>query len=545
MFSGDLSFEIVLPLIGAAFTASFGLYVWAKAPRSMLNVLFLAFSAAISLWLYGTFQMFINRYDPEAAVFWDRFVYIGVVFVPSLMHHFSLVVTKNIGQRKLLALNYLYSLFFLGLSWTPYFVDGLNVFPRLVHSRAMIGHHIFLLIFFIAASMMFVNLYNFYKKTKDQSLRHATVITGTAFLNILLIGGTAYLPAYGIDIGYPFSYFSGIIFVVLLSISITKFQLLSTRIMVAEMFVFITSLLFFSYVISLKDVGEIIFGIIVFSLFLYFGMSMVRAMSKEIAQREKVQALMNDLAQANDKLKELDAMKSEFVSVASHQLRTPLSVIKGYLSLIDEGAYGKVVPKMGRIHHHIFEMNERMIGMVNNLLNISRIERNKISYTCTTIDIGAITREIVRNMKLGQKKKIDIHIGIIEKLNKPCYADPEKVREVLGNMIDNAIKYTTEGEVEVSIRHAPKNDEVMVTVRDTGMGMSPEDIKNVFTKFFRAKNTEHQTGTGIGLFVCERFVRAMGGKIWVEASAPGKGTTMAFTLPTSAKSDCVESEQLA
>lgn len=535
-----VNFETILPLIGAIFSFSFGVFVWLKSPKTDVNILFLAFCIAITYWLFGTFEMFLHRDNVEAAIFWDRFVYLGVVFVPSIMHHFSLAITGNKGQRGLLWTSYAFSFIFLIVSRTRYFVDGLNVFPSLVHSRAQIGHHIFLVLFFFYASIMFVNFYRHYKKKSDSRTRNVLLLSSAAFLNILIIGGTAYLPAYGIDIGYPFSYFSGIFFVILLSVAVTEYQALSSRIIVAEMSTFLVSLIFAANIVLSQSVGQAAFFVVSLAVFVYYGSETVRAMNEEIKRRKELQDLTLQLREANEHLKETDKLKSEFISIASHQLRTPISVIKGYVALMLEGAYGPISGPLREKMESMNMMNERLVQMINNMLNVSRIEKNRIDYSCATLDVTPILRGIAEELAYkARQKSIAIEVDAPNALM--AFIDGEKVQEVLSNLIDNAIKYSVSGTIRVSARRRAKEKDILVSVADQGIGMSVDAAAHVFQKFYRANDpaVTREPGTGLGLYICGIFLRGMGGDIWVEKTAPGKGTEIAFLLPTKPSQQCV------
>ncbi len=542
----NVNFETILPLIGAVFSFSFGVFIWLKSPKTDVNILFLAFCIAITYWLYGTFEMFLHRDDVGQAIMWDRFVYLGVVFVPSLMHHFSLAVTGNKGQRALLWTSYAFSFSFLLISRTKYFVDGLNVFPSLVHSRAQIGHHVFLVLFFFYASIMFVNFYRHYRKNADRRVRNTLLLSSAAFLNILLIGGTAYLPAYGIDIGYPFSYFSGLFFVILLSVAVTEYQALSTRVIVAEMSTFLVSLIFAANIVLSQSGGQMAFFVVSLAVFMYYGFETVRAMREEIRRGQELQALTLQLREANDHLKEADKLKSEFISIASHQLRTPITVIKGYISLMLEGTYGPVGGALKEKIESMNMMNERLVQMINNMLNVSRIERNRIEFSCTKIDLIPLVREVVDEMSFkASQKGLRLETAVPDGEPLEAFIDSEKLQEVLTNLVDNAIKYTPSGSVTVAVRRLRKKQEILVTVADTGLGMDKETAGHMFQKFFRSKNPDvvREAGTGLGLYICAMFVRGMGGDIWVDKTAPGKGTVVAFRLPTEAGGQCLPKDR--
>lgn len=543
MLSPDIHFDTLLPLIGAIFSFSFGIFVWLKSPRNTLNWIFLAFCIAITYWLFGTFEMNLNRGDIAAAVFWDRFVYLGVVFVPSLMHHFSLAITGNKGQRKLLIFGYIYSFVFLAVSRTEYFVSGLNVFPNLVHSQAQIGHHIFLGIFFPLASLMFYNLWTAYQRSEDKRLRSALLLTGLGYASILLIGGTAYLPAYGIDIGYPFSYFSGILFVAFLASAIAEFQLFSKRVLVAEMFVFLTALILTANLLIARETGELVFSLFILGVFLRFGPMTVGVLNKEIAQGRELKILASALEKANVHLKEMDEAKTEFISIASHQLRTPVSVIKGYLSLMQEGAYGPLPKPIADKIDQMYVTNERLVHLINNILNMSRIEKNRLEFHCGRTDLDTIIKEVVFELALkAREKSITLEYVPPAAALPTVIADAEKVHEVIVNLLDNAIKYTPNGSIVVRVgkQNDGGKDWILVTVTDTGSGISAENRKRLFEKFYRADTpgTPWQTGTGLGLFICRRFMEAMGGKIELIESVSGQGSVFGVWLPIDPGGEC-------
>lgn len=238
------------------------------------------------------------------------------------------------------------------------------------------------------------------------------------------------------------------------------------------------------------------------------------------------------LKQANIRLKELDSLKTEFLSIASHQLRTPLSVNKGYLSMVLDGSYGNVNKKISGVVSKIMNSNESLVQLVNHLLNVTRIESGRIQLIIEPVDLYAITNDIIDFLSLKAKEKgltlaFDTAPG-----HYVVQADKEKLKEVVTNLVENAIKYTERGEVHVSL--AREQGLVRFTVTDTGIGMTQEDISHLFEKFSRGKQGQlHQiSGTGLGLFVCKKLVELMHGGIEASSGGPDKGSTMSFWLPT-------------
>lgn len=233
------------------------------------------------------------------------------------------------------------------------------------------------------------------------------------------------------------------------------------------------------------------------------------------------------------KEKEVERMKSEFVSVASHQLRTPLSAIKWFIEMLINGDAGEINMEQMSYLTQAFETNEHMIDLVNSLLNISRIESGRLAIDPETTDIIKLTEEAFNEVSViaaEKKQKIEL---VKPKVKIPLVmTDPRLLRQIIQNLISNAIKYTPEkGKIILTISKIDKNF-VQFDIRDNGLGIPVHQQDKLFQKFFRADNviqTETE-GTGLGLYVCKSLVEMLGGKIWFE-SQEDKGTTFSFTLP--------------
>lgn len=217
------------PLISAVFVFFLGLAVFLKSPKNRLNFTFALHALVISLWLFGTFMMFVNMNDVNSAIFWDRFIYGAVVFIPAFMYHFCLAL---IGKKAdfWLVLAYVLSLFFLVISRTDYFVSDVFYYKWGVHTKAQLFHHFFLLYFSFYVVFWFFKVYFYYRKVESSILKYQIKYFFTAFLILFSIGPTAYLPAYGISI-YPFSYLSGLLFSGIIAYAILRYRLMDMRIL--------------------------------------------------------------------------------------------------------------------------------------------------------------------------------------------------------------------------------------------------------------------------------------------------------------------------
>ncbi len=247
-----------LPLISAVFVLSLGIFVFLKNKKSKLNIIFFLLSISFIVWFFSTFMMFISQTDKQA-VFWDRTVYLGVIFIPILMYHFSLVFSKAKNNKKLY-LGYLLTFIFVILSRTDYFVAGLFKYEWGVHTKAMLLHHFFLIYFSTYLFFFYYNIYKHYRKTKIGIERNQAKYIFIAFL-VLLSGSLAYLPAYGVGI-YPFAYLSGMVFVVILAYAILKYRLMDIRIVAKKSTVFTTLVMIITaaYVLAAFLLSWVIFG---------------------------------------------------------------------------------------------------------------------------------------------------------------------------------------------------------------------------------------------------------------------------------------------
>jgi len=255
--------------------------------------------------------------------------------------------------------------------------------------------------------------------------------------------------------------------------------------------------------------------------------------SKEV---QDVFGTLNDLASHLEETKErtglINRMKSEFLSITAHQLRTPLSALKWVIRMLVEGDMGELTKQQKELLEKGYTANERMITLVNDLLDVVRIEEGRFDYKFETGSLVGMIEDIVNDVKIIAEKK-----GVELSLHKPSHDfpdaifDPARLRLGVTNIIENAIQYTpSKGRVDIEI--TLKDEETLMLVRDTGIGIPKSDISRVFSKFFRSKNAilTQPNGSGLGLFIAKNVIEKHGGKIWVE-SEEGKGTTVFFTLP--------------
>lgn len=326
--------------------------------------------------------------------------------------------------------------------------------------------------------------------------------------------------------------FGMLVFLALLVIMIVKYEAFNIKILAAQALMGGFIVLIGAEYFFVSSTTGLVLTTITFLLAIVFAYFLIRSVQQEVKRKEELQEISDRLAVANAELHRLDVAKSEFISIASHQLRTPLTAIKGFVSLLLEGAYGKVEPAVGDTLNKVYLANARLMNLVENLLNISRIEAGRIQYQFAPTKIEDLLNELRDLFLLATHEKgLDLRFNFPTQPLPILSVDGAKIREVISNVIDNAIKYTEKGGISVTAK--ADATKVIITVEDTGVGIDPDDLPHLFKKFERGKNAAqvNVSSTGLGLYVGKSFIEAHGGTIRAESKGKGKGAQFVLELP--------------
>jgi len=246
---------------------------------------------------------------------------------------------------------------------------------------------------------------------------------------------------------------------------------------------------------------------------------------------QEIQEKNQQLEVANQKLTDLDRLKSDFVSNVSHELRTPLTAIKGAVDLVLREVPGPLTEKQIHYLTRVRSNTQHLAGLINDLLDLSKIEEGKIGLQAERVSLGGLVHEVLETLRpIAAEKSIELAVTLEPSVL--VWADRDKVTQILTNLIGNAIKFTpVHGNVKVS--SMSKGDGyIRLSVSDTGPGILADEHERIFNKFYQiAENGGPKPkGTGLGLAISRTLVELHGGKIWVD-SEPGHGSTFYFTLP--------------
>ncbi len=323
---------------------------------------------------------------------------------------------------------------------------------------------------------------------------------------------------------YEFGDYSTIVFFSLLSYATVRHNIFGFKVAFTSFLaLFLGSFLVVNALIFSPSLSQKITNVIVFILYVPFGYLLVRSVKVEIEQKEK-------LVQLSEKLKELDSQKNEFISMAAHELRSPLTGIKGYVSMILEGDTGEIPKKARDFLVDIKNINDRLIRLVNNMLNVSRIEEGRMVYQIEREHLSRLVQAVFNQFKPeAERKGLRFELTIEKGVKDLVEVDTDKIQEVIGNLLSNAIKYTEEGFVKVALLQ--KGNNIVFEVSDSGPGISAEEQKKLFQKFHRVEtNVGKTTGTGLGLYISRLLIEKFNGKIGVNSKV-GVGSTFWFELP--------------
>ncbi|NLI01116.1 MAG: HAMP domain-containing histidine kinase [Chthonomonadales bacterium] len=243
-------------------------------------------------------------------------------------------------------------------------------------------------------------------------------------------------------------------------------------------------------------------------------------------------ALQRDLARQKARLERLNELKDEFLGMAAHDLRMPLTAVVMYATFLEEDAGDRLTPEMRRFLQTIRLSGERMLRLVNHLLDVSVIESGRLQLDLGPTDVGEVARSVVEmHRAIALRKNVNVTLNV--RGQRPiALADAARLDQVLSNLVNNAVKFSADaGSVAVTVEQMA--DEVRVSVSDQGVGIAPEDLSQLFTPFGlrSSTGTAGEQGTGLGLAICKRIVAAHRGRIWAE-STPGKGSVFHVALPT-------------
>ncbi len=507
-----------------------------KGGESRLNSIFALLSLNVSFWV-GAMFFYRQIIDIPHAIFALKILYTIPIFIPVIFLYFIFVFTKTkfIFSEKTLK----QILFFVALSlsfiviFSSKFIDSVQI-PTDGEKIILFGDWYWLYVthftlFFGIAFILLIKKY-FLAKNIEIKARMRYVFLGTFISSSLGMFTNLILPWFGY---FELNWLGNVLtvfFVGFLAYAIIKYKLLNVKVITAELLIFSIIIILLIQIFLTQSILGLIIKAIVIILITIFGFLLIRGVYKEIEMRERAKKLAGEISMANKKLRQLEKQKTEFVSIASHQLRTPLTAIKGYASMLLEGSFGKISGGVREAVSKIYKSNQVLVVIIDDFLMVSRIEQGRMQYNFTSVELQNILQSAVKDIEVDVKEKgLNLQVNIENGENFIIRADSAKIKQVIRNVINNAIQYTNKGFVKILLSKNKKNKKIKITISDTGVGITKDMIPKLFKKFSKGK--ESKLGSGIGLYVAKEIVSAHNGRIWAQSDGSGYGSTFFIELP--------------
>ncbi len=348
---------------------------------------------------------------------------------------------------------------------------------------------------------------------------------------ILIATSDLALPFFWNDMSFvPFRAVLLLPLIISAAVAILKYRLLEFNIIAAEAVVLALGAVSLSEVIAANSLPSAVFESVAFILILIFGTFLIKSLRREARRREELLRLSEQFEKANIQMDELNRLKTQLLSLGSHQVKSPLAAIRGLVSSASNGLYGPIDVKTKDVLVKVGNSTEGLIDLINNLLDVRRADESRMDYHFAKTDVSALVEEVMSLLQpIANSKKISLSFHSNDG-KVILSADGEKVKHAIKNLIDNAIKYTAKGSVKVEL--SKKGNKVELSVMDSGLGMSKDFMPLLFHRFVRDDRVKAKVlGAGLGLYVAKKIVEAHGGRIFAESEGEGKGSKFTMILP--------------
>lgn len=520
-----------------------GVLVYLKNKRSLNSSVLFLITIFFSLWIVSDIIIWISP-DSRLVMFLWSLINLFEISVSLLMFYFSYLFfqTKDLSSKfKLLTI--LLVLPLVILSFTTFNLTGFNTSVCEATQGPLVYY------FYIFEAIVFVSLFIYLIKKiiksnkKDRKL--TTLFSFGVLFFIFSFSGTNIIASLtqNWDI-LMYGLIAAPVFAGILVYSIVKYRVFNIKLLATQALVWAVVALVGSQFFFIKTPTNFILTGITFVGIIIFGQFLIKSVKREIKQREKLEELSIQLEKskyrleesnlklevANEKLKGLDKLKTEFVSLASHQLRSPLTAIKGYTSMLLDGDYGEMDPKVKDTIKMVEESSNNLTLVVEDLLNVSKIEAGGMKYVMEKFDFGELALNTAEGLAItAEKKGLKLICNIPNDKKYFVNGDKEKLRQIVINLIDNSMKYTEKGQIEVSV--SSNDNKIILAIKDTGVGIEKGKEEALFDKFSRGEGGKlNAAGSGLGLYLVRELAKAHNGRVWAESEGIGKGSTFFVEL---------------
>jgi len=519
--------------LGALVSLFSGLYVLYTNFRSSVNRWWILVTFFGSVWGFA-YLIMINTSSLFVASVASRVLHISGVTTLISFLAFALHLTNKFKNYKKPFL-YLCALGFLliaGLVNSGVIIEGVTRNTSDIFSFQPVAGQLFKVFSLYLTLMVLFGLSVMYRSLSEEGERDRDKTKYVFIFSIAgwIGGGSTLLLTHGINV-LPYPILLWALYPFFATYAMAKLDLFDTKTATAQL---ITALLWVFLTVRLilsNSTPDLIINLVVLALIIPAGILLIQGINKEVIARERAQSLANELQEMNKE-------KSRMLSIASHQFRSPLTSIEGYASMIQEGSYGEVPEYLEEPLGRILNSSRKLAHIVDDFLNISRIEEGRMDYNFQKTDLKEVVQEVVEESHGSiNKDKVSLEFVTDESVDYPAEIDIGKFQQVITNLIDNAIKYTQEGDITVRLKR--DHSDLLVEVADEGIGIEAGKLDEIFSQFSRADEAQdvNVTGSGLGLYIAKQIIDDHDGAIWATSPGEGKGSTFHVRMSASEASD--------
>jgi len=518
-------------ILPAAIAVFLGFYTLIKNRSSLLSAAFMFFTFAVAIWLIADVVLWTVPNYSLVAFFWSWIDIADVAFFVLATFFFGILSRGGISNaEKIILLIVFIPAFLLNASG--------NVVTGFDHSWCEMINNDHAVTYKSSAEwvsvalMVFSLIVSWNKSNRKKKLAHIIVFSAL-LLFLTTFSAAEYIAAQtGIYEISLFALFILPVFLIIMVFAVTNLEIFKIRYLSAQILIYVLIILVASQLLFLQSSTDALLNGLTLALSVVIAVILLQNQGQQMASLVEIENLAQQLSEANVKLKELDQLKSQFLSFASHQLKSPLTAIKWQAQLLIDGTTGKLPEAAVETAVEIEESADHMVELVNEFLNLRKLQEGKMEYHFEPTDIAELISGIVNSLRqLAEHKKLEL--SFVNRAERTlCAVDRQKFTQVIQNVVDNSIKYTDTGSVRVHIEHA-EGQLLNICVTDTGHGIDPAVIDKLFEQFVRDKKDASEIeGTGLGLYIAKQIMDAHGGRIWAESPGKGKGSTFIIQLKT-------------
>lgn len=498
-----------------------------KSRESSKNFVYFINIFFIILWSLS--MIFYRAYQPDVTVL--RTLYLFPTFIASTFLHFSILYSfkKKINS---IYVSLIYIINILMAAFT-FFTSNVVVMSRMAIGEKVIIFGRFYWVYILYISLFFFTAFLIiYLKgktlNKDRSATY--LLSSYVFGSSISLVTNLLLPWFGF---FEYQWLGQVVtLVMVLSVvySIFKYNIFQIRLLFTQLFIFLIISFSIFRIIFNSSKNDLIISIIYLIVICILGYYFVRFTIKEQKQKQDLEELYKKQKYYSAQLETLDQRKTDFINIASHQLRTPQTAISGFVELILDGSYGDISDNIKEKMIRIRDLSKQSITLINDMLNVTKIESNKLLYKFLKVDINNLILNISKNFESIAKNKNLYFDNKIDQNEVMLNLDKNLITQSIENIIENAIKYTKTGHVKINTYI--KSGTYYFICEDSGIGIDKDSIPNLFQKFGRAKNAIDSgiEGSGIGIFLAKSILSKHGGDLVLESKGVNMGTKVTMSI---------------